>query len=68
MALIATKLLRDEFFTIFGDLDTKTVQQGRGFEAKVFRQVCQMLVNAIGGTSILCMVERGSLAGVERRH
>ena len=49
-AVIATKLLRDEFFTIFGDLDTKTVQQGRGFEAKVFQQVCQMLVNAIGGT------------------
>lgn len=46
----ATKLLRDEFFTIFGDLDTKTVQQGRGFEAKVFQQVYQRLTNAVGGT------------------
>lgn len=46
----ATKLLRDEFFTIFGDLDMKTVQQGKGFEAKVFQQVYQRLANAVGGT------------------
>lgn len=48
-AVVATKLLRDEFFTIFGDQDTKNMQQGRGFDAKVFQQVCQMLVKAIGG-------------------
>lgn len=47
--MIAPKLLRAEFFTIFGDQDTKSMKQGRGFDAKVFRQVCQMLVKAIGG-------------------
>jgi len=47
---MATKLLRDEFFTIFGDLDMRSMQQGRSFEAKVFQQVCQMLVNAKRGT------------------
>lgn len=47
--MIATKLLRAEFFTIFGDQDTKSMQQGRGLDAEVFQQVCQMLVKAIGG-------------------
>lgn len=47
--VIATKLLRDEFFTIFGDQDTENMQQGRGFDAKVFQQVCRMLVKTIGG-------------------
>lgn len=47
--MIATKLLRDEFFTIFGDQDTENMQQGRGFDAEVFQQVCWMLVKAIGG-------------------
>lgn len=47
--MIATKLLRDEFFTIFGDQDTENMQQGRGFGAEVFQQVYQMLVKAIGG-------------------
>lgn len=47
--MIAPKLLRAEFFTIFGDQDTKSMEQGRGFDAKVFRQVCQMLVKAIEG-------------------
>lgn len=47
--MIATKLLRAEFFTIFGDQDTKSMQQGRGFDAKVFQQVCQTLVKEIGG-------------------
>lgn len=28
--MIATRLLRDEFFTIFGDLDMKSVQQDSG--------------------------------------
>lgn len=46
--MIATELLRHEFFTIFGGLDTRHMQHGKGFEAKVFRQVCQMLINAIG--------------------
>lgn len=49
MAVIATKLLRDEFFTIFGDQDTKNMPQGRGFDAEVFQQVRQMLVKAIEG-------------------
>lgn len=48
-AMIATKLLRAEFFTIFGDQDTKSMEQGRDFDAKVFQQVCQMQVKAIGG-------------------
>lgn len=49
-AVIATKLLRTEFFTIFGVKDTKSMQQGRCLDAEVFQQVCQMLVKAIGGT------------------
>lgn len=60
--MIATKLLRAEFFTIFGDQDTKSMQQGRGFDAEVFQQVCLEV------PSILKMVGRRSLAGAERRH
>lgn len=65
--MIATKPLTDEFFTIFGDLDTKSVHQGRGFEADVFRQVCWRLVNAIGGTQRPTAGGEG-MAGAARRH
>lgn len=37
-AVIATKLLRDEFFTIFGDLDMKSTQQGRALRQKYFNR------------------------------
>lgn len=66
-AVIATKPLTDEFFTIFGALDTKSVHQGRGFEADVLRQVCCWLANAIGGTQ--CPTGGGEgVAGAGRRH
>lgn len=67
--MTATKLLRAEFFTIFGDQDTKRMQQGRGLDAEVFQQVCQMLVKAIGDIQHpKDDREEKLLSGAERRH
>lgn len=66
--MIATELLRHEFFTIFGVLDTRNMQHGKGFEAKVFRQVCQMLINAIGAAQHSRLAEQGKLGWCWERY